>query len=374
LTTYMRATQAVIYLDNLTHNINNIKKRIPPGTRICLAVKADAYGHGAIEISKTAINAGVQCLGVATVQEAIELREAGIVCPVILFSLPLPGEISALFYYHIIPVVASKDLVLLCEQEGKQNDSILDVHLKIDTGMGRIGCHPDKAVFIAQTIKECSFVNLGGICTHFPGSDLVDNSFARTQVQVFNDVIRQIKEKGIDPGIIHAANSGAIINMPEALYNMVRPGILLYGYYPSKEQKRSIDVKPVMELKTKISFIKTVPPDTPVSYGMTYRTKETTRIATIPAGYGDGYSRLLSNRGEVLIKGKRYPVVGRVCMDQSMIDIGPSSDIGLYNDVTLFGPTPPAPTAEEIADIMGTIPYEVTCLIAKRVPRVYIVK
>lgn len=336
-----------------------------------MAVKADAYGHGAISISRAAIDAGVQCLGVAAVEEAAELRDAGIACPIILFSLPLPGEIPALFYYRIIPVVASKEFVLLCNQEGKRNNSILDVHLKIDTGMGRIGCHPEDAAAIAQTIKECRYVNMGGICTHFPGSDLKDNSFAHSQVRLFDNIIQQIKENGIDPGIIHAANSRAIINMPEACYDMVRPGILLYGYYPSKEQKRSFNVKPVMELKAKISFIKTVPPDTPISYGMTYRTKRMTKIATISVGYGDGYSRLLSNRGEMLIKGKRYPIAGRVCMDQCMVDIGLTSDIALYDDVTLFGP-PPAPTAEEIADIMETIPYEVTCLITKRVPRTYV--
>jgi alanine racemase len=367
----MRVTQAVIHLDNFIHNIEVVRRNIPAETKICMAVKADAYGHGAVEIAKTAIHAGIHCLGVATVKEGIELREAGIRCPVILFSLPFPDEIPMLFYYRIIPLVASKDLILQCDEEGKQNESVLDIHLKVDTGMGRIGCQPDEALELAQLIDNCSYCHLHGMCTHFPGSDIEDNHFAREQVRIFNTLLQRIRENGIDPGIIHTANSGAVISMPEAMYDMVRPGIFLYGYYPSNEQQRSLTVKPVMELKTKISFIKTVPPDTPISYGMTYRTKQTTKIATIPVGYGDGYNRLLSNRGEVVIKGKRYPVAGRVCMDQCMIDLGPSSDISLYDDVILFGPDPPAPTAEDIADIIGTIPYEVTCFISRRVPRVY---
>ena len=368
----MRATQATIYLDHLKHNINAIRKILDPLMNICMAVKADAYGHGAIEISKAALHSGVDCFGVATIKEGIALREAGITCPVILFSLPLPEEIPSLFYYQIMPVVASRDIVNLLNQEGKQDNFILEVHLKIDTGMGRIGCLPDEALNIARLIDESEYLTLNGICTHFAGSDMRDNQFAREQAQIFEKIILDMKAAGINTGIIHAANSGAVIDMPGVAFDMVRPGILMYGYYPSGEQDRSIDVKPVMELKTKITFIKKVPPDTPISYGMTYRTKETTHIATIPVGYGDGYSRLLSNQGKVFIRGKQYPIAGRVCMDQSMIDLGPSTDVELYDEVILFGPGAGVPDAEDIANLMGTIPYEVTCLITKRVPRVYV--
>jgi alanine racemase len=339
---------------------------------ICMAVKANAYGHGVIEIAKAAAHSGVDCLGVATVGEGIELREAGITCPIILFSLQLPEEIPSLFYYHIIPVISSGDFVSLLDYEGKQDNFVLEVHLKIDTGMGRIGCQPEEAVKIAGMIDECPFLKLNGVCTHFAGSDMKETGFTLEQVRIFDETIRKIKDSGINPGVIHASNSGAIISMPEIAYDMVRPGILLYGYYPSKEQDRELDIKPVMELKTRIVFIKKVPPDTPISYGMTYKTKETTYIGTIPVGYGDGYSRLLSNKGQVLIKGKRYPILGRICMDQCMIDLGPAPEVNQYDEVTLFGPDPAGPDAEEIADIMGTIPYEVTCLITKRVQRVYV--
>jgi alanine racemase len=367
----MRATRAIIHLDNLRHNISIIKKHLPAGKKICMAVKADAYGHGAVMVSRIASQEGVEMLGVATIGEAQELRDAGITIPIILLSIVLPEEAGILFTDNIIPVVASKDFIRLLEAEGKRRGKRCVVHLKIDTGMGRLGCKPEEAVELAEMIAGSPFLHIGGICTHFPGSDLKDTSFSKEQVIQFSDVIKKIKKAGIEPGIIHAANSGALINLPESYFDMVRVGILVYGYYPSKEQERILPVKPVLEFCSKIIFIKRVSKNTPVSYGMTYRTNRETCIATAAVGYGDGYSRLLSSRGYVLIKGKRYPVVGRVCMDHIMVDLGPSPEVKLYDDVVLFGPDPKGPDAEEIANLMGTIPYEVTCLVGKRVPRVY---
>ena len=236
--------------------------------------------------------------------------------------------------------------------------------------MGRIGCRPDEAHLLAGFISENPYLKLEGICTHFPVSDKEKNEFTLSQIKTFKSCIKKIKGMGINPGKIHAANSGAIIGYPDSYFTAVRPGIMLYGYYPSHGQERMLDIRPVMEFVTKVSFIKTVDKDTPVSYGMTYMTKSKTKIATLPVGYADGYSRLLSNTGRVLIKGKYYPVAGRVCMDQIMIDIGINSGIKAGDDVVLSGPN--SQTAEDIADIINTISYEVTCLITKRVPRIYI--
>jgi len=368
----MRATKAIIRLDNLRHNIGIIQTHVGKNSAICMAVKANAYGHGAIRIAKTAIAAGIKALGVATVDEGLDLRKAGISAPLYLFSLPCDTEIEALVTSGLIPFCTDENIINKYNAAAKQQHKIITVHLKVDTGMGRIGCAPQNAVELATLISSCTYLELGGICTHFPIADSGDARFTKAQIDILKNVIFKLQQQGIRVNIIHAANSGAIIDKPESYFNMVRPGIILYGYYPSHDQARILDVKPVMELKTQISFIKKVAKGTSISYGRTYITKAETYIATLPIGYGDGYSRLLSNRADVFIEGRRYPVAGRVCMDQIMIDLGPKTDLTVGREVVLFGAAQGAPDAEEIADLMETIPYEVTCLITARVPRVYI--
>ena len=286
----MRATRAIIHLNNLRHNLAQVKARLAPGTLLCMAIKADAYGHGALPVAHEAREAGADCFGVATVEEAIELRNGGIEAPVILLGLPFPNEIEALIFHDISTMVASRDLILECDKAARRSGKKLTVHLKIDTGMGRIGCAPDEAPELGLLIARSPNLVHGGTCTHFAGSDLEDTSFAREQLASFTTALSRMRERGVNPGIVHAANSGAIILMPQSFFGMVRPGILLYGYYPSGEQERSLDVRPVMELKTRIAFLKTVAAGTPVSYGMTWRAEHETVIATLPAGYGDGYS------------------------------------------------------------------------------------
>ena len=365
----VRATRAIIHLNNLKNNIRQIKNRVGEKIKVCIAVKADAYGHGAVEVCKAALEEAVNSFGVATVEEGIELRAAGIKQPVLMYSLPFPDELPEIVRWDLSVFIADKTGLELLAKEAEKQRKTAGVHIKIDTGMGRIGCRPDKAHLLAGLISENRYLSLEGICTHFPFSDENVNEFTNKQIKIFSSCIEKIKEMGIDPGEIHTANSGAIAGCPDSYFTTVRPGIMLYGYYPSHNQERMLDIKPVMEFVTKTSFIKIVDKDTPVSYGMTYRTKSKTKIATIPVGYADGYSRLLSNKGKVFIKGKFYQVAGRVCMDQIMIDIGIDSDIKVGDDVVLFGPN--SQTAEDIADIMNTIPYEVTCLITKRVPRIY---
>jgi alanine racemase len=318
----MRATRAIIRLDNLLHNIATIQAHVGQNIPLCMAVKANAYGHGAVRIAKTAVAAGVKALGVATVDEGTELREAGISVPIYLFSLPCDGELKSLLQADLIPFCTDDHSIKSYNAAAKLKHTQLTVHLKVDTGMGRIGCTPQNAVRLAALISESKNLELGGVCTHFPVSDSADPRFTGKQINAIKDIVSRLTIKGLHPGIIHAANSGAIIDKPDAVFDMVRPGIILYGYYPSHGQERILSVKPVMEFLTQISFIKKVSKGTSISYGRTYITEADTYIATLPVGYGDGYSRLLSNRAQVFIDGKRYPVAGRVCMDQIMIDLG----------------------------------------------------
>ncbi|MCG8570911.1 MAG: alanine racemase [Spirochaetes bacterium] len=368
----MRATRAVIYLDHFRHNIQQVRKQVGPNRKICVAVKADAYGHGAIPLSKVALEEGVTHLGVATVPEALELRQARIDAPTLLFSLPLPEEVQDIIENNITPFAVSKDTVKLYEKISQKLDKRdYEIHIKVDTGMGRIGCHPDETLHLAEMINNSPYLKVAGVCTHFPIADEDDESFTLHQVKILQKVVDQLKAHAIDPGLVHAANSGAIIGCEESFFNMVRPGIMLYGYYPSFDQKRHLELKPVMSFMTKVVFMKKVSKGTTISYGRSYSAPEDTIIATLPVGYADGYNRLLSSQGPVFINGKKYQISGRVCMDQCMVDLGPQTDVQLYDDVVLFGAQSGAASAEDIGKIINTIPYEVTCFVSKRVPRVY---
>ncbi len=367
----MRATKAIIHLENLRHNIRLVRRHIGPDKRICMAVKADAYGHGVHRVVQVALSEGVEYFAIATVQEGIDIRTEGVDAPILLLSLPLPEEVPEVIRYGLTPLVTDRLFLQVLEEAAAAQGRRIEVHLKVDTGMGRIGCTPQEALELAAATSASRWLRLAGVCTHFPVADLPDNPFTTAQIRRFAAVVDAIRVQGIDPGLIHAANSGAVLGYPASHFDMVRPGILLYGYYPSQEQPRSLSFLPVMELESRIVFLKRVPKGTPISYGMTYHAERETTIATIPIGYGDGYSRLLSGRGEVLVRGRRYPIVGRICMDQLMVDLGSDSPAELYDRVTLFGPDPEGPDAERIATLIGTIPYEVTCDINKRVPRLY---
>ena len=376
----MRPTRGVIHLNNLRWNIRQFRRILNPSVQICMAVKADAYGHGASRIVKTAVEEGIGWFGVATVYEGVRLRREGIQARLLLFSLPFPEEIPLLFQYNISPFVADAATISRLETAAEEelrtkaplNAGRFPVHLKIDTGMGRIGCFPEDAPGLAEQIARSSRLFLEGTCTHFPGSDTKDQAFSKKQTALFLRSVDGIRSRGVNPGILHAANSGAVVGLPESHLDMVRPGIILYGYYPSREQPRKLEIRPVYELQTRVMFLKKVPAGTPISYGSIYRTKGTTWIATLPVGYGDGFPRLLSNKAQVRIGEKMYPLAGRVCMDQIMVDLGPETEVRLNDTAVLFGPGPAGPTAETIAEAIGTIPYEITCGISKRVPRMYV--
>ena len=371
----MRATKAIIHLDNLKHNITQIKQTLAPDTKICLPVKADAYGHGAIRTAIAAIRAGVSYLAVASVQEGIELREAGIVAPIISLSLPILEEIASIIDYKLEPLVIDEEFINELNRAANAQNKTVAVHLKIDTGMSRIGCKPSEAVKLATQIVRAKNLRLQGVATHFAVADSdseSDRAFTKGQLERFSDAVEAIRQTGIHIPLVHAANSGAVQMMPEAQFDMVRPGLLAYGYMPIQGTATAIDVKPVMELVTQVVLIKQIRAGTCVSYGRNWTAPQDTYIATLPIGYADGLRRALSPGLKVRIGNDFFPIIGRICMDQCMVDLGAHPWVQRWDEVCIFGPNPQDNSAQTLADIAGTIPYEITCGIHKRVPRVFV--
>jgi alanine racemase len=339
-----------------------------------MPVKADGYGHGAIPIAQAALGSGVAVLGVATVQEGAALRNVGIEAPILLFSIPIPAELDELAACKLIPFIADTECAAALAAAANRAGLRLQVHLKIDTGMGRVGCPPEGAAELAVYIASQPSLHYAGTATHLARADTADPdgmAYTRKQLARFNEALGAIRTAGIDTGIVHAANSGAVLLHADAYFDMVRPGIVLYGYPPSPELASLARVEPVMELVSSVVFIKKVPQGTAVSYGGTWIAPEDRMIATLPVGYGDGLPRGLSGNLQVLIRGKLYPLVGRICMDQCMVDLGKDTEVHRWDPVTIFGGTGGADSAGDIAAKLHTIPYEITCGINKRVPRVY---
>jgi len=366
----MRATRAIVRLDRFLRNFKAIQERIGPQRRICVPVKADAYGHGAAEIAQASLDAGAFCLGVATVQEGAALRNGGILVPILVFSQSLPSEIQEIIKNELLPLVSDGDFIEILAKMAAEAGIRLPVHLKIDTGMGRMGCSPADAPSLAKKIASSTSLEYAGTATHLAVSDSTapdDLAYTKQQIIKFKEALEQIRAAGVDPGIIHAANSGAVALHPDAWFDMVRPGIILYGY--NLTGTSSPEVEPVMELRTNIILIKRVKKGETVSYGRTWTSPNDTSIAVLPVGYADGLPRLASNKWQTVIGGKTYPLVGRICMDQCMADLGPDSEVRRWDEASIFGG--PAPSAAILAERIGTIPYEITCNINKRVPRVY---
>ncbi len=378
----MRATKSVISLDNLKHNLEIIKNFIDRDTLICAAVKADSYGHGAVQCAKCLLKNGVSYLAVAAVEEAIILRESGIMAPILVLTLPQKTDADAIIEYALTPLVFDKEFISNLNAHAESLGEKVSVHLKIDTGMGRAGCFPEEAAEIAAYISGMNSLVLEGVCTHLAVSDSLDPdniAFTRNQIAAFSCAVDAIKAAGINPGICHCSSSAGTFLYPEAHFSMVRPGITLYGYLPDPELKPAVEkalgsevrLKPVMQFTTKVVAIKKFKKDQSVSYGRTWIAEEDCDIAVLPAGYADGVARILSNKIRVLINGKEYPLVGRICMDQCMVDIGKNSGIKVGDEVILFGWQEGAETADDWAAKAGTISYELLCNINKRVPRIY---
>lgn len=365
-----RGTIAEISLSAISSNLEKVRSKAG-NRKILTVVKASAYGHGAIPVAEKLIAEGVDMLGVANVEEGIELRDAGINHPIVVLSGIVPDEIPAVIEYNLTPVIYNPPIARSLSEASKKRGKITAIHIKIDTGMGRLGVIAYEAVSIIKEIAELKGLRLEGIMTHFSDVDLIDKEYAEFQLKLFNDVIEGLKKIGIKFELCHAANSAAILTFSSSLFDMVRPGIMLYGYPPS-DQIYSPGLRPALSLKTQILFLKKVPSGTPISYGRTFITKRESTIAVLPIGYADGYNRLLSNKGEVLIKGKRAPVIGRVCMDTTMVDVTEISGVKEGDEVVLIGKQGEEFIgADEIAKKIDTIPYEVLCSISRRVTRVY---
>lgn len=370
----MRATQAQINLDNLRDNINTVRKLVKPGTKLCCAVKADGYGHGAVRVAVAALKSGASFLAVASISEGIELREAGIVAPILSLSLPLKEEIPSLIVHSITPLVFDFEFVDQLNDVAVSMHRRIPVHLKIDTGMGRVGCFPEEVEDLAKKINQTEGLYLEGVCTHLCCADSTsedDMSFTQNQIKKFKECVDIIKKMGINPGIVHCSNSGAIFLHPNANFDMVRPGIVIYGY-SSCAKSAGIELKPVMEFSSQIVAIKHFRKGESVSYDRTWIAPEDCDIGVIPAGYADGLVRRLSPGLEVYINGKMYPIVGRICMDQCMVYLGKKHDVKRWDKVVFFGPEKNCNNAEDLAKQIDTISYEILCGINKRVPRIYI--
>lgn len=362
-----------VNLKHIAHNLQQVKKQVPDDTQIMAVVKADAYGHGAIPVARVALNSGVQRLAVAVVDEARELREAGIAAPIQILGSTLPEELDDVVNYGIIQTVTRMETAERLSSIAQRTGKKVRVHLKVDTGMGRIGFFPDQLVRFFKEIASLPRVEIEGIMTHFAAADEEDKGYTEMQITRFREGIDLLKKEGLEVPIIHCANSATIIDLPQWAFNLVRPGIMMYGLWPSGEVRRVLNLKPALSWKAKVMYLKWLPEGEGVSYGRTYITKRRTRVATLPLGYADGYTRLLSNRSRVLVKGIPAPVIGRVCMDQMMVDVTDIPEVEIGDEVVLLGRQGEEEiSADELAQIIGTINYEVVCMISKRVPRLYL--
>ncbi|MDD4320795.1 MAG: alanine racemase [Acidaminococcaceae bacterium] len=365
-----RNVWAEVDLSAIAHNIKETKKILQPDTKLCAVVKANAYGHGAIPVAETVVEAGADFLAVAMTQEALELRLAGIKIPVLILGSLTPGHEETVVEYSISQAVYDLKSAELLSAAAVKMEKIAKIHLAIETGMNRIGCKVSEVGDLALAITNLPNVELEGAFSHFAKADAADKAYTQQQYDVFLEAMKDIEDKGISIPLKHIANSAAITEEPSMHMNMVRQGITLYGLWPSSEVKQKVQYKPVMTLKAKIVFIKEIPMGEKVGYGCTYETQRTTKIATLPLGYADGISRKLSNKGYVSIRGFLAPIVGTVCMDQMMVDVTDVPDVEEDDEVIIFGGN--EISLDTVAQWMETINYEVACLLSPRVPRRYI--
>lgn len=367
----LRPTHVEVDLSRLAANLAAIRRHVG-GTKVMPVLKANAYGHGLIEVAELMVSLGVDYLGAAFLEEGLLLRNHGITTPILILG-GLAGEQIPLFLKNSLTLTASSvDKLHLINEAAEALGTRAKVHLKIDTGMERVGVHYYSAEKLLEASLKCRRVEVEGIYSHFANADAEDLTHARLQLERFQEVLQFYERHSLPTPVRHMANSAGILQLPESHLDMVRPGIMLYGIYPSPECQRTVAIAPALQWRSQVSYFKVVQPGHPVSYGSTWQADHPVRVVTIPAGYGDGYFRSLSNKAQVLIRGRRYPIAGRVCMDQMMANIewdsayngDPVTLIGTDGDDTI--------TADELAEWAGTIPYEVLTNINSRVPRVYV--
>jgi alanine racemase len=369
----LRSTFVEVDLSQLSHNLDAIRAKVSPA-KIMIVLKANAYGHGLTEVAKY-LDPQVDYIAVAVLEEGILLREIGVKTPILVLGGIWGNQIPAYIENDLTLTAPSVDRLNQIDQAAEALGKKAKVHLKVDTGMERIGVHYYNAHTLLEAALNCKHVEVEGIFSHFANADDADLSHARLQLERFNDVLGFYEKHSLPTPIRHMANSGGILQLPESYFDMVRPGILFYGVYPSPEAQRTVEVKPALAWKSRVVYFKVTQPGHPVSYGSTWQSDHNVRIVTVPVGYGDGYFRRMSNKAQVVIHGKRYPQVGRVCMDQIMVNIeGDSAFNG--DEVILIGEAENGVrvTVEELAEWADTIPYEILTNINTRVPRIYFTK
>mgnify|MGYP005636335613 CR=1 FL=1 len=378
-----RATFAEINLKAFKHNLQNLKKIIEPDTGIMAVIKADAYGHGSLPCAKAAVDSGVDYIGVGIIEEGIELRENGITEPILILGSIFPDEAADLVRHDLATILCTNHLAEALAKEAEKQKKTVIVHIKVDTGMNRLGVLPENLLSLIQTINKLPILKLEALSTHFSSADDEDTSITTQQIELFQKTITDLQESGVTiPILTHLANTSALLRFPESRSKMVRPGLILYGALPSPVlssvaheiyQKENLQIfQPVMQWKSKIILLKSVQKGQPLSYSRKYFTQKDSLIATLPIGYADGLHRNLSNNMEVLIKGKRAPQVGTICMDMILIDVTGILDVKVGDEVVIFGKQGEEEIqVEELAKRSSTIPYEILCNVGKRVPRVY---
>ena len=354
---------AEINLSAVRHNLTEIRRHIQPAAKLCAVVKANAYGHGALEVSKIAVECGADFLAVATVEEGLELRRAGLDLPILILGLIPYDAAEVVVENNLTAAVVDLDMAKKISAAAVKFDAQAKIHLKIETGMGRIGIFPDVAVDLAKEIAALPNVELEGVFSHFADADSADKTFTLKQLEIFKNVTAKIGAK-----INHIAESAAILEIPEAHLNMVRAGIITYGLYPSAEVKHTIELQPVMKLKARVVFVKKISAGTSIGYGREFISARNSVIATLPLGYADGYIRAYKNF-HVEIRGQLAPIAGRVCMDQVMVDVTDIDGVKIGDEVILFGSD--LISIDDAARHLQTINYEVTCLVSGRVPRIF---
>ena len=376
---YSKRAWAEIDLDAVDYNYKMIKSKLKPQTKILCVLKADAYGHGAPFLYKEYEKLGADWFGVSSIDEAIQLRKSGATLPILIFGYTPPEMVKELAHFNISQSLFSKNYAYKLIEVCKKENVKIKVHIKLDTGMSRIGffCQTsegiDNSVQEIAELSEASELDFEGIFTHFSVADNItdEKEYTLKQFDSFMKVIDLLKHKGVEFSLKHCCNSGGIVSFPQMHLDMVRAGLVLYGLYPSKEIKQKLDLRPVMRLKSVISQIKTVPQGTSIGYGRTFVTDKDKKIATVPLGYADGYSTSFSNKAQMMVCGKRASILGKVCMDQLMLDVSDIEEATENSEVIVFGSEKDEVTVDELSKIAKNINYEMICLIGKRVPRIY---
>jgi alanine racemase len=369
----MPSTIAEVNLEAIRANLRAIRAKVGEGVRIMAVVKANAYGHGAARVAFAALDAGADIFGVAHIEEAVELRDSGITTPILILGMSSPEEAPGIVANDVTASVCDMDLASALASSATSLGRRARIHVKVDTGMGRIGVRVDSALGFTRELSRLPSLSVEGIFTHFPCSDEEDTEFTTGQIGSFRNMLDQLSAEGIRPPIAHSANSGAVLDYVDSYFDMVRPGLLMYGCYPSPSVGKSISVMPALTFRTRMVFIKEIDEHDSVSYGRTFRASRKTRVATIPVGYADGFIRRLSNQGQAIVGGRRVPVIGRVCMDQTMLDISDVPNARVGDEVILYGSQlGETISVEEVAGLVETAPHDVLCAIGQRVPRVYL--